>query len=67
MTESDDVMKHRTHGAAGSFAPRFLVSASLNLTVVDHLQIEGLSFVDVVQVFHGDDEAQFQNGQACNE
>jgi len=32
-------------------------------TVVNHLQVEGLSFVDVVEVFHGDDEAQLQDGQ----
>ena len=32
-------------------------------TVVDHLQIERLSFVDVVEVFHGDDQTQLQNRQ----
>lgn len=33
-------------------------------TVVDHLQVERLAFVDVIQVFHGNDEAQLQDGQS---
>lgn len=32
-------------------------------TVVNHLQVEWLPFVDVVQVLHGDDEAELQDGQ----
>lgn len=31
---------------------------------MNHLQVERLSFVNVVQVFHGDDEAELQDGQA---
>lgn len=30
---------------------------------MDHLQVEGLSFVNIVEVFHGDDQAQLHNGQ----
>lgn len=36
-------------------------------TVVDHLQVEGFSIVDDAQVFHGDDQAQLQDGQTCRE
>lgn len=32
---------------------------------MNHLQVERLSFVNVVQVFHGDDEAELQDGQTC--
>lgn len=33
-------------------------------TIVNHLEVERLSFVDVVEVLHGDDQAQLQDGQA---
>lgn len=32
-------------------------------TVMNHLEIEWLSLIDIVEVFHGDDQAQLQNGQ----
>lgn len=45
--------------------PRFRGNQKCSLcTVVNHLQVERLSFVNVVQVFHGDDEAELQDGQA---
>lgn len=34
-------------------------------TVVNHLQIERLSFVDVVEVLHGDNQTQLQDRQTC--
>lgn len=44
---------------------KLLESAFLRLarTVMDHLEVERFSFVDVVEVFHGDDQAQLQDGQ----
>lgn len=35
-------------------------------TVVNHLQVERLSLVHVVEVFHGDDQTQLQDGQTCS-
>jgi hypothetical protein len=31
---------------------------------VNHLEVKRLSFIDVIQVFHGNYQAQFKNGQA---
>lgn len=35
------------------------------LTIVDHLQVEGLPLVEVIQVLHGNDQAELQDGQSC--
>lgn len=32
-------------------------------TVVNHLEVKGLSFVDIVQMLHGDNQTQLQDGQ----
>ena len=33
-------------------------------TVVDHLEVEGFPVIDVIQVLHGDDQTQLQDGEA---
>lgn len=66
-TESE---QHRGSSAILVLATRGLpVAATIHKsavslpTVVNHLQVERLSFVHVVQVFDGDDEAELQDGQ----
>lgn len=53
-------------GGGGQVAATIQQSAVSLHTIVNHLQVKRLSLVDVVQVFHSDDEAELQDGQTWN-
>lgn len=50
-------------GHQGASSGRTYLQTSCFPTVVNHLQVERLPFVHVVQVFYGNDEAELQDGQ----
>lgn len=50
-------------GHQGASSGRNYLQSSCFPTVVNHLQVERLPFVHVVQVFYGNDEAELQDGQ----